>query len=91
LLSNSLRVPRSLLLLVKPIAQSNPLRVACFALLLAKPIALDTLTAAELLQKAFTDVTVDARVTCEEPFQPKLDRCFSADLLHRESALPDLR
>jgi hypothetical protein len=51
LLSNSLRVPRSLLLLVKPIAQSNPLRVACFALLLAKPIALDTLTAAEASSK----------------------------------------
>ena len=51
MLSNSLRVARSLLLLVKPIAQSNPLRVACFALLLAKPIALDTLTAAEASSK----------------------------------------
>ena len=38
---------------------------------------------------AFTDVTVFARDTCEEPFQPKLDRCFSADRLHRKSTLPD--
>jgi hypothetical protein len=78
-------------LLGKPIAQSNPLRIACFLPLLTKPIALDTLTAAALLHKALTDVTVDARVACEVPFQTKLDRCFPTDFLHRESALPDLR
>ena len=50
---------------------------------LSLPIALDTLVTGNI---AFTDVTVDARDTCEVPFQPKLDRCFPADLLHRESA-----
>ena len=69
MLSNSLGVARSLLLLGKPIAQSNPLKVAFFVPLLRKPIALDTLTAAELLHKAFTDVTVDARHAREVPFQ----------------------
>ena len=76
LLSNSLRISLSLLLLGKPIAQSNPLRVAFFVPLLRKPIARDTLTAAELLHKAFTDVTVDARVACEVPFQSKLGPLF---------------
>jgi hypothetical protein len=91
LLSNSLRVSRPLLLLVKPIAQPDSLKVAFFVLLLRKPVARDTLTAAALLHKALTDVTVDARVACEVPFQTKLDRCFPTDFLHRESALPDLR
>jgi hypothetical protein len=54
-----------------------------FLPLLGKPIALDTLVTGDI---AFTDVTVDARDTCEVPFQPKLDRCFPADLLYRESA-----
>jgi hypothetical protein len=80
-----------LLLLGKPVAQSDSLKVAFFVLFLRKPVARDTLTAAVRLYKALTDVTVDAGHTCEVPFQSYLDRCFSADRLHRESTLPDLR
>ena len=78
-------------MLGKPVAQSDSLKVAFFVLFLRKPVARDTLTAAVRLYKALTDVTVDARVACEVPFQTKLDRCFPTDFLHRESALPDLR
>ena len=69
LLSNSLRVASPLLLLGKPVAQSDSLKVAFFVLFLRKPVARDTLTAAVRLYKALTDVTVDARHTCEVPFQ----------------------
>src|SRR6478735_5009898 len=66
-------------------------RLRSLCLLLGKPTALNALTTAEFLHKAFTDVTVNARHACEVAFEPKLDCCFPADLLHRESALPDLR
>jgi len=61
LLSNSLGIPLSLLFLGNPIAQSNLLRVAFFVPLLGKPTALNALTTAEFLYKAFADVTVDAQ------------------------------
>ena len=61
LLSNSLGIPLSLLFLGNPIAQSNLLKVAFFVPLLGKPTALNALTTAEFLYKAFADVTVDAQ------------------------------
>ena len=69
MLSNSLRISRPLLLLGKSIAQSDSLRVLFFVLFLRMPVARDTFTATVLLHKAFTDMTVDARVACEVPFQ----------------------
>ena len=69
LLSNPLRVERSLLLLTKPIAQSCPLRVACFLPLLTKTMAFETLPTAD---KALAAVTVGARDTCEDRFSPSL-------------------
>jgi hypothetical protein len=89
LLSNSLRVARSLPLAIKPIAQPNLFKVAFLVPLPAKPVTLYAPIA--MIHVALTDVPVDARDTCEVPFQPKLDRCFSTDFLHRESAVPDSR
>ena len=54
-------------------------------------MALKALTFAGLRKEAHTDVTVLARLPREESFQPTLERCFSVDFFHRESAIGDLK